>query len=142
MIDLEAVPGAHRPEHRTHDLFRHIFHPLAARADEMVVMDRGAGRIDVDVARALEPGGLSVGDLGLEGAVHGRQSDPLPARADAGVELLRAQRDLPLGEALRDDEPLPREAPRDTAPLRDLRGLWAHRRLHGHEDSLGRASRQ
>lgn len=88
MVDREIVPPADRREHRCDHVLSDILDPLAARADEVVMMLGVAGDVCRDVPVAFEAAGHAVLDLLLEGAIDRGTADRRMTRADALVELL------------------------------------------------------
>ena len=89
MIDREVVPPPDGAKHGCDNVLRDIFDPLAARADEVVMMLGVAGDVGRYVAVAFEPARHPVLDLLLERAVNGRAADRWMRRSDPVVELLR-----------------------------------------------------
>ena len=89
MIDLEVVAIADAAEDRTKDRLVDILHPLAARADEMVVMLRHASDIRGHMPRSLEPRCHAGLHLSLEGAVDRGEAEARVAAVQTSVQLLR-----------------------------------------------------
>lgn len=89
MVDLEVVTIADAAKHWTKDRLVDILDALAAGADEVMVMLGNAGDVCGHVTRALQSRRHAGFDLGLEGAVHGREAEAWVRPVQALVELLR-----------------------------------------------------
>lgn len=89
MVDLEIMAFADPTEDRAQDRLVDVVDPLAARADEVVVVFADAGHVRGYVPRSLEPRRHARFDLRLESAVDSRESQPGMAAVQAFVQLLR-----------------------------------------------------
>lgn len=111
MIDDEVVPAANRSEHRRDHVLGDVLDPLAARANEMVMVLGIAGYICRHMPIALEAASHAVLDLLLERAIDGGSADGRVSCANPVVELLRGESALRRCEGLGDDYTLLGAAP-------------------------------
>ena len=110
MVDLEIVTIADAAQDRTQDRLVDVLDPLAAGADQVMMMLGDAGDVRGHVARPLEPRRHARFDLCLEGTVDRREAEAWVATVQTLVELLRGGGLALGGQSLRDDHPLFREA--------------------------------
>ncbi len=110
VVGLEAVPLVDRPEDRSEEALVEVLDPLAAGADEVVVVLGRARDVRGHAARPLEPAGHSGLDLRLERTVDRREAEPRVPRSQLLEELLRGDRLPCRRERFGDDHPLRRHS--------------------------------
>jgi hypothetical protein len=110
VVDLEIVTIADAAQDRPQDRLVDVLDPLAAGADQVMMMLWYAGDVRGHVTRPLEPRRHARFDLCLEGAVHRGEAEAWVAAVKALVELLRGGGLALGGQSLRDDHPLFGEA--------------------------------
>ncbi len=112
VVDLKAMTAPHRADERRERQLTQILHPLAARADEVMMMLGNAGDIGGDVAGPLDTARGPLGHLRLERAVDRREADPATLCDEALVQLLCGYGARGQGEGRRYDGLLLRQSSR------------------------------